>query len=143
MQKTLTALSLAQLHPATTEVTVVTATGTVFDTDVEDLQSDVEADSRTLRGSLKYYDDAESALVTSFGAGHFIALSFELPEGKTYSDVLVKLDPSQSGTGYQALDEDLTCVFQITDKHNQKIYVKVGDVEDVYRLNALNLLPEA
>ena len=44
-------------------------------------------------------------------------------EGLTYENVTVKLDPSSTGMAPVTLDSDKNCVFKITDKNNQRIYV--------------------
>lgn len=44
-------------------------------------------------------------------------------EGLTYENVTVKLDPSSTGMAPVTLDSDKNCVFKISDKDNQRIYV--------------------
>lgn len=102
-------------------------TTVVFGTNTSDLQDDVSIDGAYIKGTLKYYDDAESALVTQWGAGNFLVLKFANLDEKATS-VKVGLDPSE-GSGLVEIinDPDKNGVFKITDKDTQKFKVVTTD----------------
>ncbi len=101
----------------------------VFGTTVSDLQSDIAvSEAGKLTGLLKYYDDAESALVTDWGAGNFIALSFSAEDWSDYTSVLVGLDPSESSGLVEIInDPDKAGVFKISDKSEQVLKIVASD----------------
>lgn len=100
------------------------ATATLFNTDVSNLQSDVNVIDNVIIGSLKYLSSGD--LVTTWGAGNFIALKFVIIDPDiTYSDIKVGLNPSES-SGLVTLDADLNGVFKVTDKNAQKFRVVVS-----------------
>ena len=70
-------------------------------------------------------------------------LKFELPQGVSYSDVKVGMDPSVS-SGLVTLDADLDGVFKVTDKNAQNFVVvaTIGGVEyrEEYNLGGLTCL---
>lgn len=80
-----------------------------------------------------------------WGAGNFIALKFTLPEGVTYADVKVGMDPSVS-SGLVTLDADLNAICKVTDKDGQKFVVETwrGGYwhRDTYDLSGLTVLDE-
>lgn len=99
------------------------ASATLFNTDVSDIQSDVNVINNVIIGSLKYLSAGD--LVTTWGAGNFIALKFVIIDPDiTYSDIKVGLNPSES-SGLVTLDADLNGVFKVTDKNAQKFRVVV------------------
>lgn len=99
------------------------ATATLFNTDVSNLQSNVNVIDNVIIGSLKYLSSGD--LVTTWGAGNFIALKFVIIDPNiTYSDIKVGLNPSES-SGLVTLDADLNGVFKVTDKNAQKFRVVV------------------
>lgn len=99
------------------------ASATLFNTDVSDIQSDVNVINNVIIGSLKYLSSGD--LVTTWGAGNFIALKFVIIDPDiTYSDIKVGLNPSES-SGLVTLDADLNGVFKVTDKNAQKFRIVV------------------
>lgn len=105
-------------------VTVSPATGTYWGTPTTDMQSDIEVVDDKFTGTLKYLDSGE--LVTTWGAGNFIALKFEVPDVAT--SCKVGLEPSR-GSGLVELDEDKDGVFKVSDKDGQKFVVVTTDGE--------------
>ena len=100
-------------------VTVAAATKEYYwGTDITDMQSNIEVVGDKITGTLKYLDSGQ--LVTDWGAGNFIALKFDVPEGAT--SCKVGLDPTE-GSGMQELDEDKDGVFKITDNTVQQLVV--------------------
>ena len=110
--------------------------------DVSDLQeNDVVVQDDCVYGTLKYIDSGTLADV--WGAGYFICLKFsDVDESAT--SVKVGLSPSVS-SGMAELDEDMNCVFKITDKGNQKLKVVSTDgtreTWQTYDLNGLTFEP--
>ena len=110
--------------------------------DVSDLQEDdVVVQDDCVYGTLKYIDSGTLADV--WGAGYFICLKFsDVDESAT--SVKVGLSPSVS-SGMAELDEDMNCVFKITDKGNQKLKVVSTDgtreTWQTYDLNGLTFAP--
>lgn len=110
--------------------------------DVSDLQEDdVVVQNDCVYGTLKYIDSGTLADV--WGAGYFICLKFsDVDESAT--SVKVGLSPSVS-SGMAELDEDMNCVFKITDKGNQKLKVVSTDgtreTWQTYDLNGLTFAP--
>ena len=110
--------------------------------DVSDLQEDdVVVQDDCVFGTLKYIDSGTLADV--WGAGYFICLKFsDVDESAT--SVKVGLSPSVS-SGMAELDEDMNCVFKITDKGNQKLKVVSTDgtreTWQTYDLNGLTFAP--
>lgn len=102
----------------------------VFETLVGDLQNDMSVDGAMIKGTLKYYDDAESAIVTQWGAGYFLALKFSDLDSNA-SSIKVGLDPSQGSGLVEIIDDpDKNGVFKITDKDTQKFKVVSTDGTD-------------
>lgn len=97
----------------------------------------VSADNK-ITGTLSKIDSGSLADV--WGEGYFIALTFT-PNASAKS-VYVAILPSE-GAGWQKLDEDLACVFKVTNKATQKIYCKAIDGESTitqeYDLSGLTL----
>ena len=100
----------------------------MFGTLVSALQSDVAEADGAITGSLTYYNDATSALVTDWGAGNFLALKFNADAWSDYTSVLVGLDPSE-GSGLVEIinDPDKAGVFKITDKSEQVLTIVASD----------------
>ena len=92
--------------------------------DVSDLQEDdVVVQNGCIYGTLKYIDSG--TLKDVWGAGYFLCLKFsDVDESAT--SVKVGLKPSVS-SGMAELDEDMNCVFKVTDKGNQKLKVMSTD----------------
>ena len=116
------------------------ASGTLFDTPVSDIQTDVTVSGQYISGTSKFLD--EGAIAGYWGSGYFLAVQFDdIPDGAT---VKVGLDPSM-GSGYVELDEDRNGVFKITNKNNQvfKVITTKGDQRkvDTYYLGNIILEP--
>lgn len=109
------------------EMTAEDSATELFGTAVSDLQSNVKVDGAEISGTLKYYDDAESALVTRWGAGNFLALKFDNLDPAATS-VRVGLDPSESSGLVEIInDPDKNGVFKITNKDTQKFKIVTTD----------------
>ena len=110
--------------------------------DVSDLQEDdVVVQDGCIYGTLKYIDSG--TLKDVWGAGYFLCLKFsDVDESAT--SVKVGLKPSVS-SGMAELDEDMNCVFKVTDKGNQKLKVMSTDgtreTWQTYDLNGLTFAP--
>ena len=110
--------------------------------DVSDLQEDdVVVQNGCIYGTLKYIDSG--TLKDVWGAGYFLCLKFsDVDESAT--SVKVGLKPSVS-SGMAELDEDMNCVFKVTDKGNQKLKVMSTDgtreTWQTYDLNGLTFAP--
>lgn len=120
------------------------ATTEMFGTLVGDLQDAMSIDGAMIKGTLKFYDDAESSLVTQWGAGYFLALKFSDLDPNATS-VKVGLDPSQSSGLVEIInDPDKNGVFKITDKNTQKFKIVSTDGTDTlvqtYDLSQLVLM---
>lgn len=73
---------------------------------------------RSITGTL--HKLTSGALVTTWGAGHFIALKFTKDSDAT--SIKVGLSPS-AGSGMMELDSDYDAVLKITDKDRQILKV--------------------
>ena len=105
------------------DVIVLPETGTLFNTSVSDMQTDVNVVGNVIVGNLKYLSTGD--LVTTWGAGNFIALKFVIINPNiTYSDIKVGLNPSES-SGLVTLDADLNGAFKVTNKDTQAFNVVV------------------
>lgn len=110
--------------------------------DVSDLQEDdIVVQNDCIYGTLKYIDSG--TLKDVWGAGYFLCLKFsDVDESAT--SVKVGLKPSVS-SGMAELDEDMNCVFKVTDKGNQKLKVMSTDgtreTWQTYDLNGLTFAP--
>ena len=117
---------------------------TMFGTDVKDMQSDINVIDNVIIGELKYL--SSGALVTSWGAGNFMALKFVIIDPDiTFSDIKVGLNPSE-GSGLVTLDADLNGAFKVTDKTEQtfRVVVTKNGVETTkdYVLSGLTVATE-
>lgn len=102
----------------------------MFGHKVGNLQTGVTVADGAITGTLKYVNSG--ALATDWGAGNFLALKFDIPEGLT--SVKVGLSPSE-GTGLVELinDPDSNGVFKITDKDVQLLVVESTDGTSILR----------
>lgn len=103
------------------------------------MQADVEIEDGEITGTLTKL--TEGALPEYWGEGYFLTLKFSDVDPKATS-VKVGLTPSE-GSGLVELDEDMNCVFNITDKDEQKVTVlsSYGTTTktDYYGLSGLTL----
>ena len=95
----------------------------LFGTAVSDMQSGIVISNNAITGTLKYL--SSGSLVTTFGAGNFIALKFVNPN-ENIKSIRVGLNPSE-GTGLVELDADMNGVFKITNKDTQVFEVVSTD----------------
>lgn len=110
---------------------------------IEALQDNIVVENGRIKGNL--YKVTEGQLVTAWGEGYFLALTFDDDEVASVEDIQVGLSPSE-GTGYLPLDSDKAGVFKITNKYNQRfvVFKTVNGVKhtQVFRLEDLNFKPE-
>lgn len=101
---------------------------TLFGTKVSDMQEDVVVGDDEIVGTLKYLDSGD--LVTTWGAGNFMALTFVNNDFSKYSSVKVGMDPSQ-GSGLVEIinDPDKNGVFKVTNKDTQVFKIVYTDAE--------------
>ena len=101
---------------------------TLFGTKVSDMQEDVVVGDDANTGTLKYLDSGD--LVTTWGAGNFMALNFVDNDFSKYSSVRVGMDPSQ-GSGLVEIinDPDKNGVFKVTNKDTQVFKIVSTDAE--------------
>ncbi len=101
---------------------------TLFGTKVSDMQEDVVVGDDEIVGTLKYLDSGD--LVTTWGAGNFMALNFVNNDFSKYSSVKVGMDPSQ-GSGLVEIinDPDKNGVFKVTNKDTQVFKIVYTDAE--------------
>ena len=101
---------------------------TLFGTKVSDMQEDVEVTDDAITGTLKYLDSGD--LVTTWGAGNFMALNFVNNDFSKYSSVKVGMDPSQSSGLVEIInDPDKNGVFKVTNKDTQVFKIVYTDAE--------------
>lgn len=96
---------------------------TLYNTDVSDIQSDINVINNVIIGSSKFLSGGDIA--GYWGDGNFIALKFVITDPEvTFSDIKAGLNPS-AGSGLVTLDAELKGVWKITDKTEQKFKVVV------------------
>ena len=101
---------------------------TLFGTKVSDMQEDVVVGDDEIVGTLKYLDSGD--LVTTWGAGNFMALTFIDNDFSKYSSVKVGMDPSQSSGLVEIInDPDKNGVFKVTNKDTQVFKIVYTDAE--------------
>ena len=101
---------------------------TLFGTKVSDMQEDVEITDDAITGTLKYLDSGD--LVTTWGAGNFMALNFVDNDFSKYSSVKVGMDPSQSSGLVEIInDPDKNGVFKVINKDTQVFKIVSTDAE--------------
>lgn len=101
---------------------------TLFGTKVSDMQEDVVVGDDEIVGTLKYLDSGD--LVTTWGAGNFMALNFVNNDFSKYSSVKVGMDPSQSSGLVEIInDPDKNGVFKVTNKDTQVFKIVYTDAE--------------
>ena len=101
---------------------------TLFGTKVSDMQEDVVVGDDEIVGTLKYLDSGD--LVTTWGAGNFMALNFVNNDFSKYSSVKVGMDPSQGSGLVEIIDDpDKNGVFKVTNKDTQVFKIVYTDAE--------------
>lgn len=92
------------------------------------MQEDVVVGDDEIVGTLKYLDSGD--LVTTWGAGNFMALTFINNDFSKYSSVKVGMDPSQSSGLVEIInDPDKNGVFKVTNKDTQVFKIVYTDAE--------------
>ena len=91
---------------------------TLYGIDVSDMQSNIQITNDGITGTLKYIEEGWDA--GTWGAdedeGNYLALKFEADPGAT-----VQVQVVNGVNGPVTLDDDMWCVFRITNKTTQKI----------------------
>lgn len=97
------------------------STGTVYETDVSDIQTGLAVTGNKITGTLNYLDSGPIA--GYWGNGNFMVLKFTNIDPDATS-VLVGMQPSQ-GSGLQEIinDPDKNGVFKVTNKDTQRFKV--------------------
>lgn len=104
-----------------------------------DIQSNISIVDGKVTGELNFIEGGIAPGVLS-GDGYFLGLKFSnFSSGLTYENVTVALKPSSTGMTPVTLDSDKNCVFKITDKDGQKIYVVQTDSYGRKRTQVLDL----
>lgn len=106
-------------------ITVIATEGSieVYDILTSVYQTDVTIDGYKISGTLNYLD--EGTPVQWYHLNYFLVLDFddsEIPEGATDVVIKVGLNPT-AGTGLVPLDEDMRCLFAITNT-KQRVVVE-------------------
>ena len=131
---------------AVAPVTVASATGSLYELPVSDMQTGITVSSDSIKGTLKWLD-GDNAITQVWGEGNFLCLKFTADDWSDYESVLVGLEPS-AGSGLVDIKGDDTHdgVFKITNKKTQKFVVAASNgVETVtkkYKLSGLTLESE-
>ena len=113
---------------------------TLYGIDVSDMQSNIQITNDGITGTLKYIEEGWDA--GTWGAdedeGNYLALKFEADPGAT-----VQVQVVNGVNGPVTLDDDMWCVFRITNKATQKIRATstIGgkSITKTYDLNGLTL----
>lgn len=131
---------------AITDITVASATGSLFTVPVENMQRNVVVNGNKITGTL--INQTESNPITDvWGNGYFLNLKFTATDWSDYSSVMVGLEPS-AGSGLVDIKNDDTHdgVFKITNKNTQKFVVRATNgaetIEQKYILSNLVLSNE-
>jgi len=118
----------------------------VYGTTVSDMASNILVGSNEISGTLKYLSTGQ--LVSDWGAGNFLPITFDASDWSKYTSVKVGLQPS-AGAGMQELIghlDDLDSAFKITDKNSQKLVIVAKDKDSEktlsYDLSGLTLQPQ-
>ena len=113
----------------------------MFGTFVSDMQTGVSIANGAITGTLKYLDSGD--LVTTWGAGNFLALKFSADDWDDYTSVKVGLDPSQGSGLVEILnDPDKNGAFKITSTTQKFKVVATNGTETkttIYDLSGLTL----
>ena len=113
----------------------------MFGTLVSDIQTGVSIANGAITGTLKYLDSGD--LVTTWGAGNFLALKFSADDWDDYTSVKVGLDPSQSSGLVEILnDPDKNGAFKVTSTTQKFKVVATNGTETkttIYDLSGLTL----
>lgn len=115
--------------------------GELFETDVDDLQSDVAIGDGKITGTLKYLDTG--AIPAVWGNGYFMALQLASDNWNAFDKVMVGLDPSvSSGLVDIKPDPDKNGVFKVSNKATQKFVVEChnGSAIETLKLDLSSLV---
>lgn len=131
----------APAYIETVDVQPMAPSATIYGYDVNDLQSDIIVTDDAISGNLAYIDSGD--LVTTWGAGNFIALKF-LNIDPNASSVKVGMSPSVSSGLVEIIDDpDKAGAFKVTST-SQKFVVQTttetGEIKvQTYDLSGLSL----
>lgn len=102
------------------------------------IQTGISISNGAITGTL--HKLTSGALVTTWGAGYFIALKFAKDSDAT--SIKVGMSPS-AGSGMMELDSDYEAVLKVTDKDRQRVKVvqsRTGETKDwIFDLSGLTL----
>lgn len=135
-----TEFTLTQIN-SIEEIGVATATGSLYEVPVTDMQTGVTVVGNKIKGTLKWLS-GENAITEVWGEGNFLCLKFSADDWTDYTSVKVGLEPS-AGTGLVEIKDDDTHdgVFKVTNKNKQKFKViatnGVTTIEQTYGLGGL------
>lgn len=91
-----------------------------------DIQDDVTISGSSIKGTLKYLDSGD--IVTTWGAGYFMALDLSDSDFTNLTSVKVGMSPSVSSGLVEIIsDPDKNGVFKVTDKLKQKFVIVQTD----------------
>ena len=123
-------------------ITVASATGSLYNVAVTDMQTGVTVSDNGISGTLKYLSGS-NAITDVWGAGNFLCLKFTTDDWSDYTSVKVGLDPS-AGSGLVEIKDDDTHdgVFKISNKKQKFVVIAtngVTTIEKRYSLTGLTL----
>lgn len=130
---------------AITDVTVASATGSLYEVAVTDMQTNVTVEGDVIKGTLKWLD-GDNAITQVWGEGNFLCLKFTTDDWSDYTSVKVGLEPS-AGTGLVEIVDDDTHdgVFKISNKKQKFVVEATNGIDTIvkkYRLSGLTLQSE-
>lgn len=125
-----------------TEIGVESATGSLFEVPVTDMQTGVTVSGDSIKGTLKWLD-GDNAITQVWGEGNFLCLKFNADDWSDYTSVKVGLEPS-AGSGLVEIKDDDTHdgVFKISNKKQKFVVVATNGIRTItkkYRLSGLTL----
>ena len=127
------------------EIGVASATGSLFEVPVSEMQSNVTVSGDSIKGTLKWLD-GDNAITQVWGEGNFLCLKFTADDWSDYTSVKVGLEPS-AGSGLVEIKDDDTHdgVFKISNKKQKFVVVATNGIRTItkkYRLSGLTLQSE-
>ncbi len=106
--------------------------GSLFDVDVDDMQSGVAVNGNKITGTLKFLSGS-NPITEMWGEGNFLCLQFAADDWSDFTSVKVGLNPSQ-GSGLVDIvpDPDKNGVFKITNNKTQKFVIEATSNGEVF-----------
>lgn len=129
-------------------VSVLPSSATVYGVDVSDIQNGVTLTGKKFAGTLKYLE-GDNAIVNEWGAGNFLAITFDAAQlTGNYDKVMVGLEPTQGSGAVDLMQNlsDLDSVFKIGNDVSQKFKIvssKAGKPDNVQVFDLSDLILEA